>query len=132
MRQLTKLLLVPYLNGRDFRRQDETLIVPVNHDEHPDRSCRNSPRVLVNKLLFLRLRILEHDVKHLREVLSEVVGRGALYGAAARRHKRLHRRRVISSGKLLLLRLLTPNYGDSEVLLVNLRHIEYRLYTKRR
>ena len=55
------------------RRYHKTLVVSVYHDDDAKRAGRESPRVLVGKLVLVRVRILERDVEHLREVLTEMV-----------------------------------------------------------
>ena len=60
------------------RRYHKTLVVSVNHDDDAERAGCESPRVLVGKLVLVRVWILERDVEHLREVLTEMVRRRCL------------------------------------------------------
>ena len=41
--------------------------------EHTDSAGCETPRILVNKFLFLRFWVLEHDFKHFWEVLSQMM-----------------------------------------------------------
>lgn len=63
--------------------------------------------------------ILDLDVKHLGEVLTEAVGSSSLDTTASRRDKALNGRREKASGELLVLRLDTGDERDSEELLVD-------------
>lgn len=64
-----------YLQAGHPGWQDESHVVSVDHGEDTDGPGCKSPRVLVSQLLLSRLLwILKHDLKHLGEVLTEVVG----------------------------------------------------------
>lgn len=66
------------LNFGHSRSEHKTLIIPVNHREHTNRSCCKAPRVLIRILLRLRLRILEYNLKHLAKVLAQMMTRRCL------------------------------------------------------
>lgn len=119
----------------------------MDHSEDTDGPSGDSPRVLVRQLLLAgSLRVLKHNLKHLGEVLAQMVGCGTLSrnsefsdtglageytenppilryldGSAAGRDERLHGGGVIASGKLLLLRLPALHHGDGHQLLVHPR-----------
>ena len=67
-----------YLYGGDFGREDKPHVVSVHHDQNSDSPGGEAPTVLEHKLLLPSLGILKSDVKHLAEVLSQVMGCGAL------------------------------------------------------
>ena len=69
---------VTYLDTRYSRWQHKSFVVAMYHDHNADGASCQSPRILEGKLLLLRLRVLERDVKHLREILAQVMGRGSL------------------------------------------------------
>ena len=70
--------LIDYLVYSDFRWQYQTLVVPMHHDKYSDGSCGDGPRVLVCVAFLMCFWILKRDVKHLGEVLAEVMGCGSL------------------------------------------------------
>ena len=50
----------------------------MHHDDDADGARRQPPRVLEGESLLLRVGILERDVEHLREVLTQVMRRRRL------------------------------------------------------
>ena len=54
-------------------RYDKTFVVAVHHDNNSQRTGRNSPRVLVGKTVFVGVGIFKRNVKHLGEVLTQVM-----------------------------------------------------------
>ena len=62
-----------YLELSHVRWQNETLVVAMDHNQNPDRSGSDSPRVLVRILLFTSFGIFEGNVEHLGEILSQVM-----------------------------------------------------------
>lgn len=100
-------------------REDQTLIITVDHDHNTDRSCRKTPRILVDKRLFLFSRsslvgMLDGNVEHLGEVLSEMMGCSSLNTSTGGWNEPLDGGSVISSGEFLLDRLDTRNNGNGE------------------
>ena len=63
-------LFISYLFLRHLGRHDQPLVVPVHHDHDPEGAGGQTPRVLVDEPLLLRLRVLEHNIEHLGEVLA--------------------------------------------------------------
>ena len=116
-----------HLRRSHSRRQHQSLVIAMHHDQHTDRSRGESPAVLPHQsslytsiactAITSRLRLVR-DVEHLREVLAQTVRRRCLHGSSIRRNKRLHRCRIEASGKLLLLRLASLDHRHSEQLLV--------------
>ena len=102
-----KPLVIPYLQAGHFRRQHQPLVVPMYHDHDTDTPGGEAPAVLVDELLLATLRVLVGDVKHLAEVLPQVVTGGSLDRPAGRADVSLHCGRVVTTSKLLLLSLLT-------------------------
>lgn len=59
--------------------QHESHVISVDHGENTDGPGCDSPRVLESQLLLARpLGVLKHNLKHLGEVLAQMVGRGTL------------------------------------------------------
>ena len=79
-----------YLDTRYSRWQHKSFVVAVYHDHNANGASRQSPRVLEGKLLLLRLRVLKRDVKHLREVLAQMMGRGSLEHTVSSLHTAGH------------------------------------------
>lgn len=68
-----------YLKAGDPRGQHQSHVVSVDHGEDTDGPGCDSPGVLVGILLLTRfLWILKDDLKHLGEVLTQMVGRSTL------------------------------------------------------
>ena len=91
----------------------------MDHDHDTERSRRQSPRVLVDISLFVFTRtslvgVFNGNVKHLGEVLTEVVGRSSLDTTTGCRDESLDSGGVVSSGEFLLDGLDTWNDGDGE------------------
>jgi hypothetical protein len=102
-------------------RENETLVVSVDHNHHTNRPRRETPRVLPDlELVSSRVRrVLNGDTEHLGEVLTKAVGGSSLDTATSGRDETLDGGGVETSGELLLLRLDTGNDGNGEELLVN-------------
>lgn len=105
----------------DARGKDESLVVSVDHDHDSDTPRRESPTVLphVELLSGRTTGVLDGDVEHLGEVLSEAVRRSTLDSSSGGRDESLDGRRVESSGELLLLRLDSRDDRDGEELFVD-------------
>lgn len=80
------------LVGRDTGREDQPLVVAVNHNHDSNDAGRQTPRVLPDKKFLIVFRvavfpvgILDDDVEHLAKVLAETVGCGTLDSAASGR-----------------------------------------------
>lgn len=102
------------------RRQDEALVVTMNHDHDTDRPRRQTPRILPNVDLFpITRRIFDDDVEHLAEVLTETMRRRSLNPSSDRRYETLDRRRIQSTGEFLLFALDSGDDGHSEEVFVN-------------
>lgn len=105
----------------DSGRQDETLVITVDHDHDTQRTGGETPRVLVRVQSTLRLVWrLDGNVKHLGEVLSQVVGSSGLDTSARGGDETFHSGGVITTGKLFLLGLFTGDDGHSEDIFVDL------------
>jgi len=64
---------------RNAGREDQPLVIAVDHDHHADRTSRESPAVLPGKELVPAIVwILDFDSEHLGEVLPKAVGCGGL------------------------------------------------------
>ena len=81
--------------------------------------CGYPPAILIHKLLFSTLGIFKGDVKHLAEVLAQVMGSRALDRPAGGRDVGLDGGGVVAAGKLLFLRLSSPHHRNRHHLLVN-------------
>ena len=66
--------MTTYLLASDAWWQHQTLVVAVHHAHDADGARCDPPRVLEHVLLLPRLRIFKHDLEHLGEVLTQVVG----------------------------------------------------------
>lgn len=59
--------------------QYKSLVVSMDHSKDTDGSCCDSPGILESQLLLSRLLwILKHNLKHLGEVLTKMVGGSSL------------------------------------------------------
>ena len=104
----------------DTRREDETLVVTVDHDHDTDDTGGQTPRVLPDvDVLALLGGILDGDVEHLGEVLAQAVRGGTLDTTAVGRNVALDGGGVVTTGELLGLGLATTDDGDGEELLVD-------------
>lgn len=73
------MILITYLQAGNSRWQHKPHVVSVDHSEDTDGPSGDSPGVLVRQLfLAWLLRVLEHNIKHLGEVLAQMVGCGTL------------------------------------------------------
>mmetsp|Transcript_4792 Transcript_4792/g.11378 ORF Transcript_4792/g.11378 Transcript_4792/m.11378 type:complete len:265 (+) Transcript_4792:962-1756(+) len=88
-----------------------------DHDANGTR-CE-TPRILPGMLLFL-VRVLERDVEHLCEILSEAVGRGTLDPSSGGRNERLDGGSVQTASELFFLSLLPLDHRDGEQILVDI------------
>lgn len=108
------------LDRSHSRRGNETLIVSVSHDHDSDRSSRKTPRVLPDVHRRSGLGgVLDFDVEHLGEVLTETVRRRSLDTSTGRRDKTLDGGGEETTGKLFVHRLDTLHHGHGEKLLVD-------------
>lgn len=112
---------------RDAGREDQTLVVTVDHDHDADRAGRQTPRVLPDvDLLGLigrggrGLGVLDRDVKHVGEVLAETVGSTALDSTARGGDEAFDGGRVQTARETLLFRLDTLDDGKREQVIVDL------------
>ena len=104
----------------DTGREDETLVVTVDHDHDTDDTGGQTPRVLPDMdVLALLGGVLDSDVEHLGEVLAQAVRSGALDTATVGRNVALDGGGVVTTGELLGLGLAAANDGDGEELLVD-------------
>lgn len=111
------------LDTRNLRREDQALVISVNHDHNTNRPGTQTPAVLPHIQLLLAgriIRVLDNDVEHLRtrEVLTETMRCCTLDTASGSRYEAFYGRRVQSTCELLLLGLDTGNDRDSEQVLV--------------
>ncbi len=102
-----------YLIFGDPWREDQALIVRVDHNHDTDGARRDAPGVLVDEARLLALGVLEDDVEDLAEVLSQVVRGGTLDGATGGTDVDLHGGSVVTAGELLLLCLATWQGGGN-------------------
>lgn len=79
MYQCLHAFLHVYLQAGHSGWQHKSHVVSVHHGEDTNGPGGDSPGVLVSQLFLTRpLRVLEHDLKHLGEVLAQMVGCGTL------------------------------------------------------
>ncbi|KAI3476391.1 hypothetical protein L1887_62043 [Cichorium endivia] len=117
-----------HLHLRHAWRHHQTVVVAVHHDHDADGSRGETPRVLPHVQLALGLAaqllgslgVLDGDVEHLGEVLTEAVRSAALDTTAGGGDEALDGGGVVTAGELFLLRLDTGHDGDGEELLVHL------------
>ncbi|KAI3481826.1 hypothetical protein L1887_55534 [Cichorium endivia] len=114
------------LNVGDAGRNDKTLVVTVDEDHDTDRTSGETPAVLPNvqlvsllAVLDLLVRVLDRDVEHLREVLTETVRCRGLDTSADSGNETLNGGCVVCARELLVDSLLTFDNGNSEQLLVD-------------
>ena len=62
-----------HLNGRDLRRQHQTVVVAVGHDDTADQTGGNAPGSFVGIGLLVVL-VGELDLESLGETVTEIVG----------------------------------------------------------
>ena len=68
-----------YLQTGHPRGQHQPHVVSVDHGENPNGSGGDAPGVLEGKLLLSRLLwVLKNNLKHLGEILPQMVGSGSL------------------------------------------------------
>jgi hypothetical protein len=106
-------------------RENQTLVITVNHHHNTERTGRQTPGVLPDEerillLTFLGRGILNGNTEHLTEVLAKTVGCTTLDTASSSRDVTFDGGSVEATSELLLLGLLTLDNGDSEKLLINL------------
>lgn len=93
----------------------------MDHDHHTQRTGGKTPRVLVRIQSTLRLVWrLDGNVKHLGEVLTQMVRSGSLDTSAGGRDETLYSGGVITTGELFLFRLFTGDDGHSEDIFIDL------------
>lgn len=109
-----------YLYTGHSWRQHQASVVPVNHCHDTDRSGSQSPWVLIHVLLLLRVRVLNHNLKHLGEVLTQMMRGAPLNGTATGADVGLHCCGEDSTSKLLFLRLATSHDRNSQQVLIDL------------
>lgn len=114
------------LNVGDAGREDETLVVAVDHDADADDTGGETPGVLPDEegILLLGFRgggVLDGDAKHLGEVLAETVGGGTLDTTSGGGDIALAGGGEETAGKLLLLGLAATDGGDGKELRVDAR-----------
>mmetsp|Transcript_91169 Transcript_91169/g.162325 ORF Transcript_91169/g.162325 Transcript_91169/m.162325 type:complete len:631 (+) Transcript_91169:152-2044(+) len=110
------------LDSRNSRRQDQALVITVDHNHDANSTLSESPRILVRMLKNFSGRvlwILEGDSKHLRKVLTKVVGSCALDGTARSRDERLHSGGVVRTRESLCLCLGAAHYRNGQEFLVD-------------
>ncbi|KAH3664938.1 hypothetical protein OGATHE_003753 [Ogataea polymorpha] len=104
-------------------RNDQTLVVGMDHHHDTNNSGRKTPRRLM--CIYFRMlwtkRVLNRDVEHLGEVLAEVVRGGTLNTPAGGWDVSFASGGVQTSGKLLVLSLNTLYDRNSKQFLVNAR-----------
>lgn len=104
----------------DTGREDQTLVVTVDHDHDTDDTGRETPRVLPDvDVLALLGGILDGNVEHLGEVLAQAVRGGTLDTTAVGGNVALDGGGVVTTSELLGLGLAATDDGDGEELLVN-------------
>ena len=114
------------LDRRDPRREDQTVIVAVGHDDAADDPGGHAPARLVRvaQLVFL---IRERDVEGLCKAVSEVVAGAGLQGLAVMHHA-LDGIGVFRAGELFFLGLVALDDGHGQPVLadvgVDLQHPE--------
>mmetsp|Transcript_77439 Transcript_77439/g.185623 ORF Transcript_77439/g.185623 Transcript_77439/m.185623 type:complete len:295 (-) Transcript_77439:581-1465(-) len=94
----------------------------MHHDHDADGALGEAPRVLVGEIeLFAAgvLGVLEGDVEHLGEVLSQMVRRRSLNRSPGGRNEGLHGGGVVGAREGLRLGLGTPYHGNGEELLID-------------
>jgi len=104
-----------HLDGREFRRQDQALVIGVRHDERTDQACGDAPggRPDVFQLVIL---VLELAIKCLGEILTQKVGRACLQGLTVL-HERFDAVGLYGTGKSFGRRLDTLDYRHGHVVL---------------
>ena len=106
------------LCGSDRGGENESVIVAVSHNDRADHTGRNAPGCLVRVLdLIVACGVL--DVESLCKTVAEVVSCTALKSNAVVHHG-LYGVGLNSTRELLLLGLLTLDYGNSERLLIEI------------
>ena len=108
----------------DTGREHKATVVTVDHNHDTQGTGRETPGVLPNMdrgLLLVTLGggILDGDVEHLAEVLPKTVRGTTLDTTASGGNVALHGGGVGTTGKLLLLRLLTLDHGNGQELLID-------------
>ena len=99
--------------------QHQSHVVPMYHGHDANRSGGQTPWILIHILLLLRFRVLNHDLKHLGEVLTKMMGCAPLNGTPTGADVGLYRRGEVSTGKLLFLCFATSHNRDSQQLLID-------------
>ena len=62
----------------NIRGQNKAFVIGMYHNHDSNGTCCNSPRILHNVLFLFRFRILVNYVKHLGEILAQVMRGGSL------------------------------------------------------
>lgn len=103
------------------RGENQTLVVRVSHGHDTNDSGGQTPGVLPGEeLVGSSVGILHGNVKHLGKVLTQAMGGGSLDTSTSGRNETLNGGGEQSTGKLLLLGLLTLDDGHSQQLAVDL------------
>ncbi len=106
-----------YLIFSDPWREDQSLIVRVDHNHDADGARRDAPGVLVDEARLLALGVLENDVEDLAKVLPQVVRGGTLDGPTGGTDVDLHCGGVVTAWELLLLRLAAWQ-GEGKIIMI--------------
>ena len=101
------------------RREDEALVVAVHEDHDADGASRKAPAVLPDVdgrflLTFFRAGVLDGDVEHLAEVLSQAVGCAGLDATACGRDEAFDGGGVVCAREFLVVGLDALDDGDGQ------------------
>ena len=108
-----------------MRRQYQTVIIGMRHNQRTDQTCGNSPRSSPS-IVTLTVLVDESNVESLTEVLPQEMGSSSLQGFSILHH-RLDCISIQSAGETLALRLHAFYYWHCHIILgevrVNLLHL---------
>ena len=108
-----------------MRRQYQTVIIGMRHNQRTDQTCGNSPRSSPS-IVALAVLVDESNVESLTEVLSQKMGSSRLQSFSILHH-RLDRIGIQSTSETLALRLHALYYWHCHIILsevrVNLLHL---------
>ena len=114
-----------HLDRGEFRRQDQTVVVRMGHDQRTHQTGRDAPRGRPH-VFELALLVDVLHVERLGEVLAQEVRRTALQRLAVL-HQRLDGERVLGARETLVGRLVAHDHGQRHPLLgeflVNADHL---------
>lgn len=108
-----------YLNAGHLWRKHQTLIVTVHHHNHTNRPGGDGPWILVGVTSLPCLGILKWEVKHLWEVLTQMMRGGSLNPTTSGWDVGLYCGGEICPSECLLPCLATFHYRNSHVFLVD-------------